>query len=823
MDPSFENNFITTKQAHALSGYSPDYLARLARSQKLIAKRVGKSWVIRKDSLAEFLRVQGKRKVEFARALSESRETEYRIIQSPVERVKKAFTPAIPRVLATAALGSWRGELAAVAIALAVVGTGVALSRATTVARLATAGEQFSSAASSGFADMALGFALDVDGHITGVARSEEGARQAVISRLAHISPIPLPLASSSLAIFSPLPNVTPSLNVHTPLAPRPRVRVSLPSPEELLALVTPRALLGDAKTFLAASVNTLGAFPIALARSAISADVSLVRALTDAGPNIADAVFSTEYLAMQPFVEGTNRVLAAYSNGVKSTGELFYAAASGAQDLSSAALALTHPSLLEDTWLALLGRGEASLANLGDALRSGGSQLLAAVNAPALSGPERIAFFVYESIHDIFAQTTSALADLLVPSPTIVVLRSSIPTPRALYASSTPTHVVYPSPTYERTIIQGGVSMNSLNQALSSLRSSILSDVQGLIRPVSQQVATNATSIQQVNIIQSLSNLKLHASTIDNSVITSSTLDQLVVTGNATSTLANGVDITGGCFSINGTCFTGGAGSLATLSDVALTPLAYGDVLSYNGTKWNNIATSTLGVALSDTTGVLAQSRGGTGTSTYNPGDILYADAFGTLTTLPVGGTGKVLKVSGGLPSWGTDLSGSGGASAWATTSDNLAVYTTDPTQVVIIGNSATSTTGNILEVHGDAYFSNNITLANLTATGTLSVAGQTTLDTSLTGLLKAVAGVVSTATAGTDYVAPATAINTTYPLQGGGGLSTSRTLSLAFGTTTSNTWGGTQTFTNNPVLGALTGLLYGNSGTLATAATTT
>ena len=34
--------------------------------------------------------------------------------------------------------------------------------------------------------------------------------------------------------------------------------------------------------------------------------------------------------------------------------------------------------------------------------------------------------------------------------------------------------------------------------------------------------------------------------------------------------------------------------------------------------------------------------------------------------------------------------------------------------------------------------------------------------------------------------------------------------------GTTTSNTWGSTQTFTSNPVLGSLTGLIAGNSGTL-------
>ena len=40
---------------------------------------------------------------------------------------------------------------------------------------------------------------------------------------------------------------------------------------------------------------------------------------------------------------------------------------------------------------------------------------------------------------------------------------------------------------------------------------------------------------------------------------------------------------------------------------------------------------------------------------------------------------------------------------------------------------------------------------------------------------------------------------LNTTYPIQGGGDLSADRTLTLAFGTTTNNTWSGLQSFTNN------------------------
>lgn len=64
-------------------------------------------------------------------------------------------------------------------------------------------------------------------------------------------------------------------------------------------------------------------------------------------------------------------------------------------------------------------------------------------------------------------------------------------------------------------------------------------------------------------------------------------------------------------------------------------------------------------------------------------------------------------------------------------------------------------------------------------------------------------------------------TQINTTYPVTGGP-ITTTGTIALAFGTTTSNTWAGTQTFTNSPVfstLGAGTvnstsaGLLYNTS----------
>ena len=57
-------------------------------------------------------------------------------------------------------------------------------------------------------------------------------------------------------------------------------------------------------------------------------------------------------------------------------------------------------------------------------------------------------------------------------------------------------------------------------------------------------------------------------------------------------------------------------------------------------------------------------------------------------------------------------------------------------------------------------------------------------------------------------------TSIATTYPVTGGT-FTTSGTIALAFGTTTSNIWANTQTFTNPIVDAALNGLIGGNNGT--------
>lgn len=54
--------------------------------------------------------------------------------------------------------------------------------------------------------------------------------------------------------------------------------------------------------------------------------------------------------------------------------------------------------------------------------------------------------------------------------------------------------------------------------------------------------------------------------------------------------------------------------------------------------------------------TGTLATGRGGTGINTYAAGDILYASAANVLSRLAKGVDGQTLKLSGGVPTWGTD-----------------------------------------------------------------------------------------------------------------------------------------------------------------------
>ncbi|MBY0110634.1 hypothetical protein K2Y00_01350 [Patescibacteria group bacterium] len=208
-----------------------------------------------------------------------------------------------------------------------------------------------------------------------------------------------------------------------------------------------------------------------------------------------------------------------------------------------------------------------------------------------------------------------------------------------------------------------------------------------------------------------------------------------------------------------------------ATIGDISIETIGVSSTLTVG--SLNGPLQANAGV-VSATTSIQA-IYGGTGQTSYTTGDLLYASNATTLTKLGIGSAGEVLKVLGGVPSWEPDSVGGGGSGAWATTSDSLAVYPDDTSDVVIVGGSATSTTGNILEVIGNALFRNQVstygTTTGLIFTATSSVATSTFPNAEITRL--ALGGDVVTDLSGTGLSVTAGALSLTNTSVSYGGVS--------------------------------------------------
>ncbi|HRH22691.1 MAG TPA: hypothetical protein PLB51_01725, partial [Candidatus Paceibacterota bacterium] len=250
-------------------------------------------------------------------------------------------------------------------------------------------------------------------------------------------------------------------------------------------------------------------------------------------------------------------------------------------------------------------------------------------------------------------------------------------------------------------------------------------------------------------------------------------------ILGGATTTFANGIELQGGCLKINGSCFTGSGGGSGITGIGPVGQVLTASTINFASSSDTNIGLTITGSGSTVTfaptwSGVLSQSRGGTGITTYDAGDILYADNSNNLTKLPGGFSGQVLKIkANGLPGWGVDNANSGNDPLFSTTTDNLAITQSDPTQVLVIGAYATTSLGNILEVSGNAKFLGNVlvtgssTLQNFTALKSTTTNATTSsfAITSLSGsLLKTNSdGTVVSAIAGVDYLSSAVLWSTT------------------------------------------------------------
>jgi hypothetical protein len=111
-------------------------------------------------------------------------------------------------------------------------------------------------------------------------------------------------------------------------------------------------------------------------------------------------------------------------------------------------------------------------------------------------------------------------------------------------------------------------------------------------------------------------------------------------------------------------TTSTGSGNTVLSTSPTLVTPVL--------GTPTSVNLTNATNVPVNQATGTLAIGNGGTGQTTaaaafnaLNPmtttGDIIYEASASTAARLPVGSTGQVLTVAGGIPSWATPSTGAG------------------------------------------------------------------------------------------------------------------------------------------------------------------
>ena len=152
MDQLFEKNFVSTKEAGKLSGYTSDYLARLARSGKISARRVGHTWFVEEESLKHFLSQQGDRKIDYTRALARAREAEYRARHSTLSQVKGTLTKSFPvPERFSRVVDSFHSHALAVSLSLLVVVSGAIVARAEAIPFIARHIAEISSDVTFGF------------------------------------------------------------------------------------------------------------------------------------------------------------------------------------------------------------------------------------------------------------------------------------------------------------------------------------------------------------------------------------------------------------------------------------------------------------------------------------------------------------------------------------------------------------------------------------------------------------------------------------------------------------------------------------------------
>jgi hypothetical protein len=182
-------------------------------------------------------------------------------------------------------------------------------------------------------------------------------------------------------------------------------------------------------------------------------------------------------------------------------------------------------------------------------------------------------------------------------------------------------------------------------------------------------------------------------------------------------------------------------------------------------------------------TAGTLPTAAGGTNLTSYTTGDIIYASATNTLSKLPIGTTGQVLSIAGGIPSWtanagsttltNTTFTATAGQTSFSVTYTPALLQGVYRNGVKLDPSDYTATSGTAIVLNTGANLGDNIQVQYFSGLSTVAVVNSITFGS--TGLTP------STATSGDVTVA-----GTLGSGYGGTGFSTYATGDLVYASAT-------------------------------------
>lgn len=247
-----------------------------------------------------------------------------------------------------------------------------------------------------------------------------------------------------------------------------------------------------------------------------------------------------------------------------------------------------------------------------------------------------------------------------------------------------------------------------------------------------------NSTLTDNVGIGTSTANYKLDV--VGTSNITGATTlgSTLGVTG--ATTMSGGASISSGLNNnsggiTNAGAITGATG-LTSSGTITFSNLSTGILHSNVNGVVSSSAVNLAGGA-NEITGTLPVNNGGTGLTSAITGEIVYASAANTFSTLGIGAEGEVLTVSGGIPAWGS--SGAGSPCATCIVNNPGSTQTIIPgadTATGLVIKQAASGSVDIFRVESNdgsnVYFkidsTGNVTLGSQTSSGIFTVSPTST-----------------------------------------------------------------------------------------------